>query len=295
MKFCIGTWLKDYGLIKKVCLECERLQYHAFYYGEGLGPECWTTIAALSSITKNLRIGCGINFFTYRHPVLLAKITATLDVISRGRLDVKLGAGGGVGFGVETQPSKMRFKRFVEGLKILKTLWTKGKASFEGEYYSVKDAVCEPKPIRNPHPPLIIAAKNNNMLKIAAKYGDGLEGFYPLEEYLEKQRIFEEFWKSFGRAPHNPVKSILLNVAISKDEIEAQKMFETYLRERNTSEQRAQFLKKRDIVGTPDDCVQKISEYAKVGVNCFTLMFIEAERINSLELFAEKVIPAFPT
>ena len=72
-------------------------------------------------------------------------------------------------------------------------------------------------------------------------------------------------------------------------------MFETYLRERNTSEQRAQFLKKRDIVGTPDDCVQKISEYAKVGVNCFTLMFIEAERINSLELFAEKVIPAFPT
>jgi probable F420-dependent oxidoreductase len=146
--------------------------------------EGWTLLAAMATATRRTRIGLLVTALTYRHPALLAKQVVTVDHVSGGRLEFGIGSGWSAiedemfSFADHDHP----VARLNEGLHVMKLLWTEDKANFEGKYYSLHNAVGNPKPIQRPGPPIWIGAAGPAMLRLAARNadvwnpaGDGLE------------------------------------------------------------------------------------------------------------------------
>jgi probable F420-dependent oxidoreductase len=143
------------------------------HFGDQLAP-----IPALATVAENsdLRIGTLVLDNDYKHPVVLAKEAATLDVISEGRLELGIGAGwmrtDYEQSGISYDPPAVRVDRFEEGIKVLKGAFGEGPFSFEGEHYTITNYDGHPKPVQKPHPPFLIGAGGKRMLSIAAREAD---------------------------------------------------------------------------------------------------------------------------
>lgn len=131
-------------------------------FSDPSGPclEGWTMLAALAQATSRIRLGCMVTGNPHRHPSVLAKMAATVDVISNGRLELGLGAGWNEPecetYGIELPPMRQRFERFEEACEIIVGLLTEPRLSFDGSHYRLVDAPCEPKAVQRPHPPICI-------------------------------------------------------------------------------------------------------------------------------------------
>src|SRR4029450_8131025 len=139
--------------------------------------ECWTTLAALAAETRRIRVGTIVSGNTYRHPAVLAKMAAGIDIISHGRLIGGIGAGGQENeheaYGIPFYTVGERLARLDEACEVLKRLWTEKKATGKGNDYGVDDAPLEPKPIQRPYPELMVGGGGEKVtLKIAAKHAD---------------------------------------------------------------------------------------------------------------------------
>jgi len=138
----------------------------------------WTLLASVAEVTKRTRIGLNVTGNLYRHPGLLAKIAVTVDHLSGGRLEMGIGAGWNepefVMYGMPfPQSAAERIDRLDEACQVLKALWTEPRASFDGRYYRLVDAIAEPKPLQRPHPPLWVGGNGpRRTLRVAAKRAD---------------------------------------------------------------------------------------------------------------------------
>lgn len=289
-KFNIALWREDVENIKKICLECERLGYDGFFYGEGLGPESFTVLSYLAGITKRIRLGPGICFLTYRHPVLLAKIGATLDNISRGRFDLRLGAGAIPSYGIAKPPAATRVRRLGEGLRIIRQLWKEGKmTTTKGKEYKIEGAVCDPRPVQKPSIPITIAAKGKRMIQLTSKFSDVWEGYYPPNAYIKKSTLLEKYQQSKKRSK-TIEKSLMLRVFMAANDRDAKDMMKRYMIRRGISSERLRRSKYRDAIGSPDQCLKKIHEFMDLGVSRFTILMGDVERVKPLMEFQEKVV-----
>ncbi|HYJ13464.1 MAG TPA: LLM class F420-dependent oxidoreductase [Thermomicrobiales bacterium] len=171
------------------------------------GPclEGWTTLAALAAETSRLRVGLMVTGNTYRHPAVLAKTAATLDVISHGRLDFGIGAGWNVyeheSMGIPLYPPGQRIRRFGEACEIFKRLFTEPTVTFDGKYYQLTDARCEPKPVQKPYPPFVIGGSGEQLtLRIVAQYADiwNYTGGSS-EEFRHKVSVLRQHCEDVGR------------------------------------------------------------------------------------------------
>ena len=162
--------VETFDVVKKVALECERLGFDSVWlndhmYKGWLPPErhndpyldCWTLLPALAVSTTSIRIGSLVTSNTFRHPAILAKMSATLDVISNGRLEFGIGAGDlpieHETYGIYYPPDSERLSRLREALQIIISMWTEERPKFKGKFYEIKEPPCWPKPIQKPHPP----------------------------------------------------------------------------------------------------------------------------------------------
>jgi F420-dependent oxidoreductase-like protein len=133
--------------------------------GDLTGPnlEGWTMLAALAQATRRIRLGCQVAGMIYRHPAVLANMAATIDVIAQGRLEVGVGAGWNQqecdAYGIELPPLRERFDQFDEGVQVIIGLLAQETTTFEGKYFQLTDARCEPKPVQRPHPPIVIGGR----------------------------------------------------------------------------------------------------------------------------------------
>ena len=129
-------------------------------------------------MVKELRIGPLWSCRSYRHPPVLAKIAASVDRISNGRLEFGVGAGWKdveyKAYGIPFPSPGERVDRFLEGMQIIKGLWTQPTTTFSGKYYSVDHAVASPKPVQSPHPPILIGGAKPRMLRAMARYADAV-------------------------------------------------------------------------------------------------------------------------
>lgn len=290
LKFGVAVWRLDFDRVRELCVCCEKMGYDFFFYGEGLGPECFTTLSALATETKRIRLGPGITFLTYRHPVLLAKIAATLDRISEGRLEIRLGAGAAPGYGVARPDAKVRFKQLKEGLEIINGLLVNGSSNVAGESFSVKDAVCDVRPVQTPHPPITIAARQARMLELVATYGDVWEGFFPPTVYRERMHVLKGFCDAVQRGSNEVAKAVMLRVFIGRSQDQANQVMNSYVRAVGVRRARMEMLKERDAVGDPQSCLNRLDEYVGMGVTRFTLLFPSVDHFDELELFADEVM-----
>jgi F420-dependent oxidoreductase-like protein len=184
------------------------------------GPclEGWTLLAALAAETKRLRLGLMVTGNTYRHPAVLAKIAATVDVISNGRLDLGIGAGWNVyeheSMGIPLYAPGERIRRFGEACAIIKSLFTEHLTTFDGRYYQLKDARCEPKPIQKPYPPFVIGGSGEQLtLRVVAEYAQvwNFGGTDP-EQFKHKVKVLREHCAAVGRDPSEIALSIQIQV-----------------------------------------------------------------------------------
>lgn len=138
--------------------------------------ECWTTLAALAAATQHIRLGPLVANNTNRHPGRLAKVAATLHEIAGGRSELGIGAGGlaheQAPFGIEQGRASERVARLTEAIQIIRLLWTSEPVTFPGQYYQLTNAIVAPAP--HPPPRLIVGANRPQMVRLAARYADGL-------------------------------------------------------------------------------------------------------------------------
>jgi alkanesulfonate monooxygenase SsuD/methylene tetrahydromethanopterin reductase-like flavin-dependent oxidoreductase (luciferase family) len=165
---------------------------------------------------------------TYRHPAVLANMGATVDVISRGRLDFGIGAGWfefeHEAYGIPLYSPGERIRRLGETCEVIVRMWTERAPSFEGRYYRLKEAYCEPKPVQKPHPPIVIGGGGEKLtLRVAARYAD-IWNFAggDVDTFRHKSRVLDDHCEAIGRDPSSVERSVQLfvdaeNLAATRD------------------------------------------------------------------------------
>jgi len=185
------------------------------------GPifEAWAMLAAMAQLTTRTRLGCAVVGNTYRHPGVLAKMAVTVDHLSGGRLDFGIGTGWaenehamlGLDFGTRAE----RADRLDESLEIIRSLWTEPRTTFEGTHYRLRDAVAEPKPVQQPHPPIWVGGSGpRRTLRTAARHADvwNAAGGSP-EEVAASSAILDEHCARLGRDPAEIRRSVQLRAS----------------------------------------------------------------------------------
>ncbi len=154
----------------------------------------------------------------YRHPAVLAKIGATVDAISHGRLDFGIGAGWNElecsMYGIPLYAPGERIRRLGEACEVVKRLWTETVANFDGKYYQLKDARCEPKPVQKPFPPYVIGGSGEQLtLRVVAQYAN-IWNFVggSIDTFRHKNKVLEEHCAAVGRDPNTIERSIQVMV-----------------------------------------------------------------------------------
>ena len=293
----------DFDDLKRVWTQADRLGYHSATLYDLLNApalECWTALSALAALTERIRLTPLVLGNTYRPPALLAKMSATLDVISGGRLELGIGAGGGTGdhraSGLPFPSTAERVKMLEEAVELIKKSWTEPKATFQGEYYSLEQSVNEPKPVQQPHPPVLIGGHGErHLLRSVAGHADicniGFE--MSLEEHRSKMEIVQRHCDELGRDPSAIEITHNTRVVIAESEQEFEVLAAQGAVNANVS--MADYKKSLSgaIAGTPEQCVQKLSRYVDDGINYFFLLFPDPIPNENLDLFASEVMPHF--
>ncbi len=173
------------------------------------GPclEGWTLLAAFAAQTRRLRVGMMVTGNTYRHPAVLANMGATVDIISHGRMDFGIGAGWNEiehnAYGIPLYSPGERIGRLAEACEVIRLMWTETAPDFDGRYYQLKNAYCEPKPIQKPYPPFVIGGGGEKLtLRVVAQYAD-IWNFAggTVEEFRHKSEVLDGHCVAIGRDP----------------------------------------------------------------------------------------------
>jgi alkanesulfonate monooxygenase SsuD/methylene tetrahydromethanopterin reductase-like flavin-dependent oxidoreductase (luciferase family) len=290
------------NLIKNTVLECEALRYHSIWMPDHLmlekaELECWMTLAALSSIAEKIRLGTLVTCNSFRHPQLLAKMAATLDFISKGRLEFGIGAGWleseYVAYGLPFPKANVRIAQLNEALDLIKKLWSEKKASYNGKYYHLNDAVCEPKPVQKPFPPITVGGSGKLTLKVVAQHADRCNIMGSLEECQQKLTILKKHCMSIGRSYEEIEISVYLNFFLYS-EIDALNEKAAAVKTKYPWEKvlhlRREHRGHTPFICNPEECVEVIRRYVDLGATFFTVRFEDLPSKESARLFAEKVM-----
>jgi F420-dependent oxidoreductase-like protein len=294
--------MPDYSSLKRVVLECERLEFDSVWVYDHLqftyGPtlECWTVLSALAEATKRIRIGTLVTCNAYRYPSILAKMVATVDMISNGRLNFGIGAGWleeeAIAYGIPFPRGGERVQMVDEALTIIKQLWTKDRAQFRSSHYSVDNAICLPKPTQKPYPPILVGGGGPKMLRVIAKHADAWDvGFSTPDEIKTYHAKLEEACREVNRDPSTIENTYQGRVVIANKDEDALTRAEKWREERHGKMEDPDW--KTAIVGSPKKCVEALRLLVDAGVTSFNLLFADVLKLEPLRIFAEKVISEF--
>ena len=234
-------------------------------FSDPTGPclEGWTALAALAMATKNVRLGVMVTGNTYRQPAVLAKMATTVDIISGGRLILGIGAGWFElehrEYGIPFPRVAERLARLGESLEVIKRLWTEERTTFSGRYYQLHEAVCNPKPVQRPHPPILVGASGEHVaLGIVARHAQMWNTFGTPEVFRHKIARLAAHCQRIGRDPATIEKSVLLSALLPLGEVR-----------------------------------QRILDYVAVGVTHLIFSVPSSVDRQLLRRFAQEIIPAF--
>ena len=267
--------------------------------------EAWTLMAALAATTSRIDLGQMCTAMSYRNPAYLAKVAATTDVISGGR--VQMGIGGGWyehewrAYGYGFPSAGVRLARLDEGVQIMRDAWRDGRVSFDGKHYQVDDAIVAPKPLQPGGIPLWIAGGGEKVtLRIAAKYGQYTNFSANHEEFARKSEILAGHCREVGTDYDAIVRSANVNAVVGTSEADVEQRLQR-VRERiagvcGDAAAEAMISMNRapgNATGTPAQVIETLSELKDLGCDYVICYFPEAAYDRSgIEIFEREVIPA---
>ena len=300
----------EYDTVKKVALECEKQGFNFAWFNDHMvtfgAPqvsflECWTTLSALAAVTTKLRLGCYVLSNPFRHPSVSAKMAATLDAISKGRLDFGIGAGWFepefIAYGLDFPKASVRIGQLEEALAIIKRLWTEERATFRGIYYRIQNAYCSPKPVQKPYPPIWIGTMigRRRMFNTIAEHADGwtLSSLYlpKPEDYRREIEELQTHLRKSGRSLERIKRAQGVGCVVARNARELKEKRERYgplklsFQDYTTTQPRLE--------GTPEQCIERLRQYVDAGVTHFVFTFPDDVTLEPVRLFGEQVIPAF--
>ena len=293
-----------FATIKERAQLADRLGYHSIWFvdhmwSRGLPDldhlEAWTLMAATAAVTERLGIGTLVLCNSYRNPALLAKMAASLDHVSNGRLLLGLGAGWMDeeyrAYGYPFPSTRIRIEQLDEALSIIKLLFQEPRATFQGKYYAVDEAVNNPKPVQKPHPPILIGgAGEKRLLRVVAQHADIWNCPNNVALELEhKLAVLRAHCDAIGRDPATLEVSEQCVVVLGRN----QKDLAGKLKFAKQALGAVFDVDKTALKGTPDQLIDAIRARSQQGVTFFTMLFGDFNQPETLELFAEKVAPAF--
>jgi F420-dependent oxidoreductase-like protein len=251
--------------------------------------EGWTVLAALATVTTRIRLATLCTAVGYRNPAHLAKIAASVDVISRGRLTLGIGAGffedeyRQYGWEFPPRPAT-RIRQLEEAVQLILKMWTERRTTFHGRYFHVEDAILEPKPIQKPHPPVLIAGAGEQMtLRAVARLADAcniVDG--DLAEVRHKLAVLRRHCDEAGRDYDTIEKTRIEPWLVARDSA-------ALIARRDRMATSGPL---RGFVGTVSEAIDLVGQYREVGID----LLINADRRQdeeSREIFASDVMPHF--
>jgi F420-dependent oxidoreductase-like protein len=253
--------------------------------------ECLTLLSLLAGWTARIRLGSLVLCDAYRNPALTAKIAATLDVLSGGRLELGYGAGWHEGehraYGFAFPTAAARVARMEEGLEIIKALWRGEPASFAGAHHRIAAARCLPRPLQRPHPPITIGGGGERrLLRAVARHADVWNYFsVPLAEYEHKREVLHAHCRDIGRDPATLAQSLMVPLVTARREKDVRDAREAARRRGGVFAHDDQLVQ-----GTPDIVVPRLLDYARRGVGSFILVLPEPLDASALQFVAGEVV-----
>jgi probable F420-dependent oxidoreductase len=247
--------------------------------------ESLTSHAALAVDTQTVRVGCLVYSTGYRHPTLLAKAGVTIDHLSEGRLEMGLGAGWHEeeyrAYGLPFERPAVRLRRLAESIEVVRLLWSQPVVDYVGEFFQLRGALCEPKPVQD-LPPIWVGARGERALALAGRLGDGWNASY----FSPNQ-----FAQAADVVRANSARSIRcgVNVGLMGDIPVADR--ERFLIDRfgpNTEP-----LAEAMLAGPPSEMIARVGEYQQAGADWFILALRAPLDMSALEAFATQVLPVF--
>ncbi len=251
-------------------------------------PEAWTTLAGLAASVPRIRLGPLVTGNTYRHPAVLAKMAATVDRISGGRLVLGLGAGWQENehrqYGIPFYTLGERLARLEEACQVIKSLFSGEKSHFDGKFYQLEEASLEPKPVQSPLPLLIGGGGEKVTLRIAARFADEWNVWGNVETLRRKMEILERHCADVGRDPSQIQRSAVALLFLSDDADFVAKM-------------RGRDIGRPTIIGNVGQVQEIVGAYAEAGVDKliipdFTLGAMDA-KLATLDRFIGEVAAPF--
>ena len=249
--------------------------------------ECWTALSALARDTERVRLGTSVLCHSYRAPSVLAKMAATLDVISEGRLDLGLGAGWFEqeyrAYGLPFPRIGERIDQLAEGIEIIRRMWTEPRPVFRGRHYAIDGAVCDPPPVQRPHPPIWIGGEGDRVHRLAARAADGVNvRWWGPERIAARADYLDAECRAAGRDPRALARSVTALFIPDRSAARA-----AAVRERFTG-----IPAEGHVAGTPDGCVARVRAYAAAGVRHFLFTIPDVGASDALEVAGRDVLPA---
>lgn len=247
--------------------------------------ECFTSMSYLAGAFPSLDIGSIVLCQSYRNPALLAKMGATLQLFSGGRLIFGIGAGWKEdeyrAYNYEFPKASVRIAQLAEAVQIIRAMWTESPATFEGKYYRIEKAYCEPMP--DPVPPIMIGGGGEKLtLRVVAQLADWWD--HPggdVNLYAHKLNVLKEHCRAVGRDYDDITKSWGTSVAIAETESEAKRIAASTPFGNNA------------ITGTPEQVTEHLKTYTALGVSNLIMRFADFPKTEGAKLFATRVVPEF--
>ncbi len=253
--------------------------------------ECWSLMAALSQVTEKVRIGQMCTCNSYRNPAYLTKVASTIDSMSGGRLEFAIGAGWYdqeyKAYGYEYPSAGIRLKMLEEALQIYIAMNTEEKATFEGEFYSIKNAINQPKPLQKPYPPLWVCGGGEKVtLKLLAKYGDYGNWDVDVDGFIHKSEILKNHCEQQERDYSSIKKTLHTNVIIGENQKDLEDKIEKI--STVTGIPKEMYIDK-PLVGTQEKVFNTVDEFKSVDCSYIIAYIPDIVWGNSLEILSEKI------
>lgn len=298
----------DFNTILNIATNCDKLDFDSIWLMDHMiGPssnrpflECWTTLSSLASLTRRIKLGSLVTCNSFRHPALLAKMVATLDNISNGRIILGMGAGWHesecVSYGIPFPKTSIRIAALKESIHLIKRMWTDKDPTFNGRFYKISNAICNPKPVQQPHPPIWIGGEGNKLLEVTADVADGCNfRSSSVEEYSKRFSILEEKLREIDRDITEIDRSVGIPLFCSHNETELKAVRMRLLTSKKNHPRKsvrempdAEFLATR-VIGSPKECRTKIREFIHAGAN-YIISTILGRNFETYRLYRNEIV-----
>jgi F420-dependent oxidoreductase-like protein len=265
---------------------------------EGAMLESWSTLSALAALVPRMRVGTIVLGNTYRHPAVVAKMAAQVDIISGGRLILGLGAGWQenehAAYGIPFYTMRERLERLEESCQVMRSLWTKARSDFQGKYYQLSDAPLDPKPVQTPHPELMIGGGGERVtLRIVARHADHWNVWGGPKVLAKKGAVLDEHCRAVGRDPKTITRSVNMALHITDKKEDVDRLADTIATRMG---RHAEDARDTCLAGTPEQIREQLQQLRAAGAG---VVFIPSlfrplpDLRRDLDRFIAEIAPAF--